>query len=57
MARWLRVPVKWLAGEADAGRVPCIRAGKTFLFDPDAVEAVLLKRARAGMGKAVEARP
>jgi hypothetical protein len=47
MARLLRVPVKWLRQEAEAGRVPCLKAGKALLFDPDTVEHVLLERARA----------
>jgi hypothetical protein len=47
-ARWLRVPFAWLRNEAEAGRVPCLRAGKTFLCDPQAVEAALLERARQG---------
>jgi hypothetical protein len=45
MARRLRVPVKWLREEAAAGRVPHLRADKALLFDPDAVERVLLERA------------
>lgn len=45
MARRLRVPVAWLRGEAEAGRVPHIQAGKVFLFNPDAVEAELVERA------------
>jgi hypothetical protein len=46
MARRLRVPVKWLRAEAEAGRVPHLKADKAILFDPDAVESVLLERAR-----------
>jgi hypothetical protein len=45
-ARRLRVPANWLRAEALAGRVPHLRAGKSLLFDPDAVEAALLERAR-----------
>jgi hypothetical protein len=45
-ARWLRVPFRWLREEAEAGRVPCLRADKALLCDVDAVEAVLLERAR-----------
>jgi hypothetical protein len=47
MARLLRVQVKWLRQEAEAGRVPCLKAGNTLLFDPIAVERVLLERAQA----------
>ena len=46
VARRLRVPVRWLQAEAEAGRVPCLSAGKVFLCDPVAVETVLLERAR-----------
>jgi hypothetical protein len=46
VARWLRVPVRWLRAEADAGRIPCLRADNQFLCDLEAVEAVLLERAR-----------
>lgn len=45
MARVLRVPVAWLRGEADAGRVPCLKAGKSYLFVPEVVERELAKRA------------
>jgi hypothetical protein len=45
-ARRLRVPSRWLKGEAESGRVPHLRAGKVFLFDPEAVERVLLERAQ-----------
>ena len=42
--------VAWLQAEAEAGRIPCFRAGRRLLFDPDAVQRVLLKRAREGLG-------
>jgi hypothetical protein len=45
-ARWLHVPLRWLRAEADAGRIPCLRADEAILCDLDAVEAVLLARAR-----------
>ena len=50
MARRLRVPVKWLREEAETGRVPCLMAGKAILFDPEAVECVLLERAQSSKG-------
>lgn len=34
--------------EAEAGRVPALRAGKRFLFDVAAVRKVLLTRAARG---------
>jgi len=46
MARRLRVSQHWLRSEADAGRIPHIRAGGTrYLFSPAAVEAILADRA------------
>jgi hypothetical protein len=46
MARSLGVPVKWLRAEAQAGRIPGLRADTTWLFDADLVERVLAERAR-----------
>lgn len=45
-ARWLRVPTAWLRAEADAERVPCLKAGRKYLFDVGEVEKVLAERAR-----------
>jgi len=46
------VPVSWLLAEAEAGRIPALRAGRAWLCDPDAVEAELLTRARqAAVGR------
>jgi hypothetical protein len=47
-ARWLRVPFRWLRAEAEAGRIPCLRAEKRILCDFNTVQAVLLERARRG---------
>lgn len=52
-ARYFRVPVAWLRGEAEADRVPHLKAGKVLLFDVEAVEHVLLERARRGAGTEV----
>lgn len=41
----LGVPAAWLRAEALAGRIPYLRAGRRFLFNPPAVEAALLLRA------------
>jgi hypothetical protein len=49
-ARRLRVPVKWLQAEAEAGRIPHLKAGRAILVDPDLVEQVLLQRVRDGQG-------
>jgi hypothetical protein len=48
LARRLRVPVRWLREEAEADRIPHLKAGKALLFDHEAVERVLLDRARQG---------
>ncbi|HOQ88164.1 MAG TPA: hypothetical protein PLQ89_20865 [Phycisphaerae bacterium] len=53
MARRVFVAPSWLRSEAEAGRIPHLQAGRTILFDPDAVEAVLLERARAGTAEPV----
>lgn len=45
MARLARVPLAWLRTEAEAGRVPALRAGNQWLFDPPAVRSALRKRA------------
>ena len=37
--------VAWLQAEAEAGRIPCFKAGRRLLFDPEAVECALLQRA------------
>jgi hypothetical protein len=54
-ARTLHVPTAWLRAEADAGRIPHLRAGKAYLFDLDLVERLLLERARANPAAAGEA--
>ena len=37
MARRLGVTQQWLRDQADAGKIPCLKAGNRFLFNPDAV--------------------
>jgi len=44
IARQLRVPVKWLRAQADAGRIPHIRAGNQILAQFDGVHSALLAR-------------
>ena len=41
----LGVAVTWLKAEAEAGRVPALRAGNRLLFNIEAVEASLMQRA------------
>ena len=38
--------MSWLRREAHEHRLPFLRAGNRLLFNPDAVESVLIKRAR-----------
>ena len=68
LARRLRLPAAWLEAEAKAGRIPCLRAGRRTLYNPEAVERVLLERAasmptdegvvrRGSGGQAGSARP
>ena len=45
MARQVGVTAKWLRAEAEAGKVPCLRAGSRFLFNSLAVKRALTKRA------------
>lgn len=45
MARRLGVTQTWLRSEADAGRVPCLRADRRYLFSSAAVDAILSARA------------
>ena len=47
MARRLGVEVAWLRAEAEAGRIPHVRAGRGMLFDPETVEQVISDHLRA----------
>lgn len=38
------LPAAWLKREADAGRLPCIRAGRRRMFDYSAVRLSLTER-------------
>ena len=49
MARRLHVTVRWLKAEADAGRIPHLKAENTYLFDEQSVVDVLVKRAKEGV--------
>jgi hypothetical protein len=48
MARRVGVPVRWLKAEAEAGRIPALKAENVFLFDPEIVIDRLAQRAREG---------
>ena len=44
----LQLPIGWLDREANAGRIPCLDAGGTKLFNVEAVRRSLAERAAAG---------
>jgi len=46
LARMLGVHSKWLRESADAGELPCVRAGSGYLFDGELVQRILLERAQ-----------
>jgi len=45
LSRELSIAIGWLKAEADAGRIPCLRAGRRRLFSLEAVRQALLRRA------------
>jgi len=45
MARRLGVTQRWLRDQTDAGRVPCLRAGRRLLYVPVAVQDALAELA------------
>lgn len=51
IARRLGVTQRWLRDQADAGTIPCLKAGNRYLFNPEAVqEALAAKAARTRQG-------
>ncbi len=55
LARRLGITQHWLREQADAGNVPCLKAGNRYLFNPVAVEESLAAKAartRQGGGDA-----
>ncbi len=48
LARRLRLDENWLRIEADAGRLPCLQAGRKRLFSERAVREALARMAGAG---------
>jgi hypothetical protein len=51
LARILCVPARWLRAEAEAGRLPHLKADTALLFDLPTVERLLLERARQEGGR------
>ena len=56
LADRLKLSTEWLRAEALAGRIPSLLAGKRLLFNAEAVERVLLKRAAKASGGSADAR-
>ena len=52
VARRIGVTRQWLRAEADAGRIPCLRAGKRYLFNLAAVKDALAALAATSKGGA-----
>lgn len=52
LARATRLPIAWLRREADASRLPCIRAGRIRKFNLPAVLRALAERQGSGVGNA-----
>ncbi|MFM2014429.1 MAG: hypothetical protein RLZZ396_3213 [Planctomycetota bacterium] len=48
MAARLGVPSRWLKEQAENGTVPSLKAGKRFLFAPNAVRTVVAAMAERG---------
>lgn len=44
LAQRLGLPAAWLKSEAEAGRIPSLRAGRRLAFNHEQVEAALLRR-------------
>ncbi|MHC4947206.1 MAG: hypothetical protein ACYTG1_02945 [Planctomycetota bacterium] len=44
LARRLGLPMAWLRAEAEAGRLPCLRAGRRLMFNITEVEDALARR-------------
>jgi hypothetical protein len=49
VARLLHLPSAWLRAEAEAGRLPCLRAGKAILMELETIEAILIERSRQSL--------
>ena len=47
LSRRLGLPAAWIKAEAEAGRIPSLRAGRRLMFNPDAVERILIELGKA----------
>ena len=57
LSRQLGLPAAWIKVEAEAGRIPHLRAGRRLMFNSDAVERILIDRARQQAGKSEPVTP
>jgi len=48
LSKELNLPVKWLKAKAVKGQIPCLRIGRRFRFNVDAVKAALSEMAAKG---------
>ena len=48
LSRRLGLPAAWIKAEAQAGRIPFLRTNRRLMFNPEAVERVLIERTKAG---------
>lgn len=48
LAQQLKVKRDWLQHEAEAGNIPCLKAGDTYLFDYELVVRIIAERAKGG---------
>lgn len=44
-ARRVGLPPAWVKAEAEAGRLPCLKIGKTLFFNPEAIAQLVAERA------------
>ena len=52
LSKVIRLPAAWIRREADAGHLPCIRAGRRRVFDLAAVLKALANRQNKAVSRA-----
>jgi len=50
LSRRLGLPEAWLKNEAEAGRIPSLRASRRLMFNADEVERILTERTKIDEG-------
>jgi hypothetical protein len=56
MARRLGVTQQWLRDQAEAGKVPCLKADRRLLFNPVAVQEALASKAASTLQGVADAK-